>query len=110
MQIRSTSDLEFDHTSIAKTILLRFVGPEFDALGARMARAHHLGELLEPTARSDRPQFDPPDPPDPEDPPGGGQLPLVPTGKPRPPVPVAAGGRDGDEFHEAVRRFGRPIL
>ena len=50
----AVTDLELDHTSIAKTILLRFVGTGYRPLGARMAGVHHLGEVLQPRARPDR--------------------------------------------------------
>jgi phospholipase C len=117
------TNIEFDHTSIAKTILLRFLGSEFQPLGQRMAQAHHLGEALTAQARSDRPLFrrpEPPPPPDDEDDvPEGGHIPVVPQPAPdqprpaagRPLVPAAGSpGDDGDEFHEAIRQFGRPIM
>jgi phospholipase C len=51
------SDTVFDHTSIIKTILTRFGGDangQLPNMGARVAAANHLGELL--TETSPRPQ------------------------------------------------------
>ena len=58
------SDVVFDHTSIIKTILLRFADDPDEALaalGQRAVHAQHLGELLT------RPADQPRDPPSPED-------------------------------------------
>jgi phospholipase C len=56
---KSTSDLVFDHTSIIKTILLRFcrsADGKFPDMGARVNNADHLGRLLTlPTARKAEP-------------------------------------------------------
>jgi len=58
----SVSNTVFDHTSIIKTILTRFCSDANGAIpnmGARVAAANHLGELLsEPTARAAIPKSD----------------------------------------------------
>lgn len=94
------SDVVFDHTSIGRTILLRFLGADAPFLGSRMAVANHLGQVLAPEVRTDRPVLatsTPPTDPD-DDVPDGGQLPIV--ARRRGPAPL-------DDFHEAIRRFGR---
>ncbi len=42
----SPVELVFDHTSLIKTILLRFAGGDFSGMPARVASAAHLGHLL----------------------------------------------------------------
>ena len=45
-------DFLFDHTTLIKTILLRFADGDFSGLPARVASAAHLGHLLtEPAPR-----------------------------------------------------------
>jgi phospholipase C len=96
------SHIRFDHTSIAWTILLRFLGPNATPMSERMARSNHLGMILDPGIRKNTkpigPQPRPKRPPRDKVPPGG-KIPIL-IGQPSP-------SRD---FHEAVRRFGRPII
>jgi hypothetical protein len=95
----ASTDEVFDHTSIGRTILLRFLGRGAEEFGPRMAAATHLGHVMRDTARTDRPRLPSvvaPFDPDEEIPPGG-EVPLVPRRR--------AGPRR--EFHEAIRTFGR---
>jgi phospholipase C len=95
----------FDHTSIAKTIVLKFlrrqgptVGEAFPTLGSRrLARAAHLGRLL----TLDTPRLNVPPVP-------GLTCPPPPQPVRRPPPGLAA--PPPDDFHEAMRRFGRPKM
>jgi phospholipase C len=99
-----TTDVLFDHTSIGRTILLRFLGHDDPSLGGRMSVANHLGHVLRSEIRTDRPRLipiPPPDEPDEPDIPDGGSVPLVPA-PPRRRRPAEPG-----DFHEAIRRFGR---
>jgi phospholipase C len=45
----------FDHTSLIRTILLRFAPDAADEMGARVSKANHLGSLLTRTAPSSPP-------------------------------------------------------
>ncbi len=59
-----TTDVVFDHTSILKTIIRRFLGARPPDLGERVAAANDLSMALQPTARSDKPRIPvPPAPP-----------------------------------------------
>jgi phosphoesterase family protein len=99
----SVDSTVFDHTSIAKTILLKFLRrrgpsilgdfhPRYPAMGSRrLLRAAHLGRVLTlATPRLTVPQL------------------------PGPCPPPAAGGRRApketrpDDFHEGMRRLGEP--
>ncbi len=79
----------FDHTSIAKTVLLRHFGASWPDMGARVAGANSLGGVLLDERRTTAGTMDPIDPPRPPNPYGRG----------KPPDP------DLDDFHEAMRRF-----
>jgi phospholipase C len=49
---KSTTDIAFDHTSIIKTILLKFCRDQAGNMGARVQAAEHLGKVLsEPITR-----------------------------------------------------------
>jgi phospholipase C len=50
-----TTDVVFDHTSIPKTIIRRFLNIRPPDLGERVAAANDLSRVLESTPRSDRP-------------------------------------------------------
>jgi len=69
------SDIVFDHTSIAKTIARRFMSTYPPDMGARVAQAHDLSEVLRATPRGDLPFV--PIPPDPT--PDAGFAPQVPA-------------------------------
>jgi phospholipase C len=49
----------FDHTSLIKTILLRFAGGDFSAMPERVATAAHLGHLLTEAEPNDPPAVPP---------------------------------------------------
>jgi phospholipase C len=96
------SHIRFDHTSIAWTILLRFLGSNATPMSERMARSNHLGMVLDPAIRKNTkligPQPRPKRPPRDKVPPGGS-------------IPILLSQPDTSrDFHEAVRRFGRPII
>ena len=61
------TDVVFDHTSIPKTIIRRFLNTRPPDLGERVAAANDLSRVLESTPRSDRPVIPVPPsrPPDP---------------------------------------------
>jgi phospholipase C len=90
----SVSSIVFDHTSIVKTILVKFFGENArDRMGRHTLRAKNLGALLtNPKVRTDRPSVQVVPKPSPR--PGSG-LPSQPLILP-------------DEFHEAIKRFGIP--
>jgi phospholipase C len=97
----ASSNVMFDHTSIGRTILLRFLGPDAPFLGPRMHVANHLGQLLAADIRADRPVLTtttPPVLPDDDRIPDGGHVPFSPR---------RSRARDERDFHEAIRRFGR---
>ena len=81
------SNETFDHTSIVKTILQRFLRHRMPDFGLRVRAAQHLGVLL----TNDAPRLDVPrvNPPPPE----------------RPPFRTPAGG---DDFRDQMRSFGQP--
>jgi phospholipase C len=84
----AVSSVKFDHTSILKTILLRFLRDRMPDLGPRVASAQHLGALLTNSIpRLDVPNVDAPEP------------------STRP--PFIPGGGD-DDFREAMSSFGQP--
>jgi phospholipase C len=96
------SHLTFDHTSIAWTILLRFLGANARPMSKRMAWTNHLGYVIDPTIQKDSPLIDPPPRPRPHEEP-----PTPPGGQ----APRLMGQPDlSDDFHEAIRWFGRPII
>jgi phospholipase C len=91
----------FDHTSLAKTILLRFLRDKMPDMGPRVSQAAHLGILL----TNDKPRL--------EVPRRGTGCPPRPFLPPKPPeefdkLPPHKAERN--DFHEAVRRFGKPKL
>jgi phospholipase C len=96
------SHVRFDHTSIAWTILLRFLGPTATPMSERMARSNHLGMVLDPTVRKEVEPIGPL--------PKSQRLPrdgAPPDGA----VPLLHDDPDlSRDFHEAIRRFGRPII
>ena len=51
----SPREFVYDHTSLIKTILLRFAGGDFSGMPARVASAAHLGHLLSEDAPRDAP-------------------------------------------------------
>ncbi len=60
----STTDVVFDHTTILKTIIRRFLSARPPDLGERVAAANDLSMVLQPTARSNKPRIPlPPAPP-----------------------------------------------
>lgn len=84
------SSTSFEHTSIAKTVLLRRFGASWPDMGERLAGSRSLGAVLRDERRTtagEMPPIDPPRPPNP-----------FPGGRP-PPID------DDDDFHEAMRRF-----
>ena len=85
------NNITFDHTSIAKTILLKFIGHPFPNMGPRMQNAANFGSLLtESEPRKDIPRI--------------GTISEVPPSPPiRPPIRLRV-----DDFHETMRRFGLP--
>ena len=86
------TDRIFDHTSILKSILVNFVGPEAATqglLGARVDAAEDLLSELESTRRSDTPEI--PDP--------------LPVGPPTPTGALAGRPIERDSFHLGVRLF-----
>jgi phospholipase C len=87
------SHLVFDHTSIVKTILVKFLGEGArDRMGRRVLRARNLGMLLTNSeVREDKPFVRVVPEPSFKEP--GGDLPNQPLLLP-------------DEFHETMRRFG----
>ncbi len=89
----SVSDVVFDHTSIATTILLRFVGDDLRVgLGRRVVHANDLSvTLTRDSARADRPKV--------------GRTPPQTSRRPR---NRATPGSKPDDFHEIVRKLGRP--
>ena len=86
------SSTVFDHTSIAKTVLLRHFGASWPDMGDRVALANSLGSVVLDERRSTAGVMPPIDPPRPPNPFGPG----------KPPDP------DHDDFHEAMRRFPAP--
>jgi phospholipase C len=88
----AVSHMIFDHTAILKTIIKRFVKPGFD-FGPRVEQAQHLGRLLtESKPRLNVPTF------------GTSCLPKPPrVGGITPSVQA-----DFEDFHEVMKRFGRP--
>jgi phospholipase C len=60
-----TTDFVFDHTSILKTIIRRFLSARPPDLGERVVAANDLSKVLQPTARSDRPSIPVPPAPTP---------------------------------------------
>ncbi len=91
----SSSDVVFDHTSILKTILVNFLGPEAarqERLGKRVDAANDLLALLEPRPRADVPQVATP------------LLAAVP--RPRAASSAEALPVERDSFHLGMRLFG----
>jgi len=89
----------FDHTSITKTILLRFLRDKMPDMGLRVQQASHLGTLL----TNEKPRLKVPR--------LGTRCPPRPYSAPR--VPEEFGKlpphkAEQTDFHEAVRRFGKP--
>jgi phospholipase C len=83
------SSTVFDHTSLLKTILVNFLGPEWagrGVLGERTDAASDLLDLLEGTVRTDVPQVDQP--------------------APAPPSTGAVTPTERDSFHLGIRLFG----
>ena len=99
------SHVRFDHTSIAWTILLRFVGAEALPMSDRMLQMNHLGMVLDPDLTKETPLIRPEAGTSPtrhptvRDIPEGGSIPRL--------LPQEDTSHD---FHEAVRRFGRPVM
>ena len=62
------TDVVFDHTSILKTIIRRFLSVHPPDLGERVAAANDLSKVLRPTARSDKPRIPVPPAPRPDPP------------------------------------------
>lgn len=54
---KQVTDVVFDHTSIIKTIIRRFLSAHPPDLGERVAAANDLSKVLQPTARQDRPSI-----------------------------------------------------
>jgi phospholipase C len=54
---KQVTDVVFDHTSIIKTIIRRFLSAHPPDLGERVAAAKDLSAVLQPTARQDRPSI-----------------------------------------------------
>ena len=87
----ATSEI-FDHTSILKSILVNFVGPEAatqELLGGRVDAAADILAELEPNRRSDLPEFSDP----------------LPAGQPTPPNALAGRAVERDSFHLGIRLF-----
>jgi phospholipase C len=57
------SDVVFDHTSIAKTIIRRFMNDNPPDMGERVAAANDLGMVLQSAVRQDMPAIPRPQPP-----------------------------------------------
>jgi phospholipase C len=89
----SVSNVVFDHTSIGATILLRFIGDDLRVgLGRRLMNANDLSVTLKRgSARTDRPKV--------------GKIPPLTSRRPR---NRAVPGTKPDDFHEIVRKLGRP--
>ena len=86
-----TSEI-YDHTSVLKTILVNFIGPEAatqELLGERVDAAGNLLYELEPAMRSDVP-----DCPD-----------ALPVGPPTPADALAGRAIERDSFHLGMRLF-----
>jgi phospholipase C len=62
----SVSDIVFDHTSIAKTIARRFMSAHPPDMGARVAAANDLSQVLRSSPRQDRPSIPVPADPTPD--------------------------------------------
>jgi phospholipase C len=54
---QQVTDVVFDHTSIIKTIIRRFLSAHPPDFGERVAAANDLSQVLQPTARQDRPSI-----------------------------------------------------
>lgn len=65
MERGKVTEVVFDHTSILKTIIRRFLSARPPDLGERVSAADDLSRVLQPTARSDRPRIPVPPPPAP---------------------------------------------
>jgi phospholipase C len=101
------SHVTFDHIAIAKTILLKLLGPDLPQMSARLARAGHLGTVLtRTTPRTDKPKVD-------VDIPCLGPRPLPPPPEIQPgmhPALMTSLEPTPDDFHETMRRFGQPVI
>ena len=62
----AVSSVVFDHTSIAKTIARRFMSAHPPDMGARVAAANDLSQVLRRSARQDRPAIPIPADPTPD--------------------------------------------
>jgi len=92
----SVSSAIFDHTSIIKTIILKFRKFSFPDFGPRVAQIEHLGRLLtrkEPRLNIPEIQLSPEGD-------KSGRIDLS--------IPFAK--RDPRDFHEAMRNFGKPLF
>jgi phospholipase C len=88
----TTSHVLFDHTSVLRTIALKWLGGDTLHLGPRLVQANHLGALLtRGTPRLNLPSIT--------------QQSLL-FAAHRPPRRVRA--EELDNFHEALGRFGKP--
>jgi phospholipase C len=84
------TDVVFDHTSILKTIIRRFLSARPADLGERVAEANDLSMVLQPTARSDRPRV---------------PVPLAPA--PNPALARVAEAEEGERDFRALLRSVR---